>query len=933
MSDSGLLVSFPIPNSPYYHSPEMIATKFSQNKERQNNKLSTTTSAITTTTKLYTKSETWMIGLIALYIVCRISEPSHFFDKVNLDTILVNNNNDSNNNKSSKRIFLELLKIMKFSGYDDGFLQLLGNQLFDNNDGSDNNTNKFLDMLEKELSIMHQKQDKLFYNTNINNNNNNNSDDKNSTTINGFLNHNNNEDNNNYNPHVENMLKDLNIPEDLKMFILESLTISPSHRPDPNQLKSSHPLFNDIRNKKVSSSSSSSSSSSYWVKKPKLKSLNENVIHHHHQHQQHHQHHKQAENHGREFVVNEEYELTITELFQFWTISGGDLEDAILGGDGNDSDEHHHNNNDKDDVSENLFMPPNILRLPSYVMIGDSSGTNSNNNKLNQSSQNMLFLSLQDSSRSYHHNKYFHISVEDLIESLGGDIHVHLNPIKSTTTTTTKPSNKKDSIEYHDDHENEHEHFSEGGQSSSSSSSSTSSSSSSTTTAPTLSDRESNFDYQIKRMRKFKKLLVEYPTSRARIIKEASRDIPPLLRPQIWSSILGVDSCDKSIQKMWNAVDFSKEHPSDYQISLDVPRCHQYHPLLSSPIGQHKLNTILKAWVRINPELNYWQGVDSLLAPFLVLNFNNEPRALFCLQEVVELFLRPFFLKNKTVYLQEHLAMFQHILAYIDPELAVHLHDIGASADLYAIPWFLTMFTHIFSVDKISRIWDTVLISPPSLPLFLATSILLQIKQLILPLDFNSFIILFSSMPPINIDQSISQSKKFLQNTPPSITTPHYTIDAEEERSHHEPKSKSSGKGAHHPHHQQHHGRWWEVRPSLDQLKLELFPRISVNDLVNSKAVTLILDVRPEDEFKYIHFPQSLNVKNVKEITPTTFANLLSGKRTMMIAVIGKKDDSISTQFTNDLVRAHYKFVSLVNGGIDSLRADAEGLLEGTWRT
>lgn len=57
---------------------------------------------------------------------------------------------------------------------------------------------------------------------------------------------------------------------------------------------------------------------------------------------------------------------------------------------------------------------------------------------------------------------------------------------------------------------------------------------------------------------------------------------------------------------------------------MDIPRCHQYHELLSSPIAHAKFKRILKAWVVSHPQYVYWQGLDSLSAPFLALNFNNE---------------------------------------------------------------------------------------------------------------------------------------------------------------------------------------------------------------------------------------------------------------------------------------------------------------------
>lgn len=60
------------------------------------------------------------------------------------------------------------------------------------------------------------------------------------------------------------------------------------------------------------------------------------------------------------------------------------------------------------------------------------------------------------------------------------------------------------------------------------------------------------------------------------------------------------------------------------QIEVDIPRCHQYSELLSSGAGHERLQRLLKAWVRNNPHYVYWQGLDSLTAPFLYLNFNNE---------------------------------------------------------------------------------------------------------------------------------------------------------------------------------------------------------------------------------------------------------------------------------------------------------------------
>lgn len=44
------------------------------------------------------------------------------------------------------------------------------------------------------------------------------------------------------------------------------------------------------------------------------------------------------------------------------------------------------------------------------------------------------------------------------------------------------------------------------------------------------------------------------------------------------------------------------------QIEVDIPRCHQYDELLSSPEGHAKFRRVLKAWVVSHPDLVYWQG-------------------------------------------------------------------------------------------------------------------------------------------------------------------------------------------------------------------------------------------------------------------------------------------------------------------------------------
>uniref|UniRef100_A0A1Y1JXH6 Protein kinase domain-containing protein n=2 Tax=Photinus pyralis TaxID=7054 RepID=A0A1Y1JXH6_PHOPY len=133
--------------------------------------------------------------------------------------------------------------------------------------------------------------------------------------------------------------------------------------------------------------------------------------------------------------------------------------------------------------------------------------------------------------------------------------------------------------------------------------------------------REKDPEHQFHRVILLRRLLHGYPYTRDLIIAESIKDIPPLLRGQIWAALLNVRG---DYQQEYIKIDKETPTATDRQIEVDIPRCHQYNELLSSSEGHRKLKRILKAWIYKNSQYVYWQGLDSLTAPFLFLNFNDE---------------------------------------------------------------------------------------------------------------------------------------------------------------------------------------------------------------------------------------------------------------------------------------------------------------------
>lgn len=416
--------------------------------------------------------------------------------------------------------------------------------------------------------------------------------------------------------------------------------------------------------------------------------------------------------------------------------------------------------------------------------------------------------------------------------------------------------------------------------------------------------REKDVVYQFQRVALFSELLRQYPASRDEIIHQAKVDIPPFLRGKIWAAILGVNG---DYQAAYDAYDkeTEKETQTDRQIDVDVPRCHQYHQLLSSPVGHEKLRRLLKCFVAANKQkLVYWQGLDSLCAPFLTLNFNDEALAFSCFHAFIPKFMKDFFISDNTPVMQEYLAVFRHLLSFHDPELSRHLNKIGYHPELYAVPWFLTLFTHVFPLDKTYHLWDKILVGPPSLPLFTGVSIIRQFRDTLIKTEFNDCIMVAELFPNVDIEKCVQSALSMYKVTPPSVI---YRV--------HESDTKTGEN--------QHDQRWWEQPTPIEVKKAELAPRISLKDLVKLKNYVLVIDTRTEQEFGRGHFPLSINMN------PTHLEQLsqaLWQEKKKYHVVVGVRGES-GPQFASDLVNAGFPRVAVLNGGIDVMRDDGVGVV------
>lgn len=458
--------------------------------------------------------------------------------------------------------------------------------------------------------------------------------------------------------------------------------------------------------------------------------------------------------------------------------------------------------------------------------------------------------------------------------------------------------------------------------------------------------REKDVEYQFHRIILFERLLDGYPSTRNRIIKEARVDIPPFVRARVWAALLNITG---DVVNRYERMDKVRVTPTDRQIEVDIPRCHQYNNLLSSPTGHDKLKSVLKAWVISHPQLVYWQGLDSLAAPFVFLNFNNEALAYSCLSAFIPKYLFNFFLKDNSAIIQEYLAVFKQLIAFHDPDLYNHLEEIEFQPELYAIPWFLTMFSHVFPLQKIFYLWDTLLLGTSMLPLCIGVAILQQFREQLLSYGFNDCILLFSDMPTIDIEKCVKESIKLFNHTPPSACFR---------------KEDNLENRVRAPAEEQFMNLPEKNFLTLTQLRSEVCVRISPRDLVrisqlihqsdsspqlshvtaptatkNIKKRTkkerkisvepqnklLVIDVRNLDDFRAGHLPNSVNVPFSQAVSEaytwiscsaTKVVEVHKGK---MIMVMGSKGPE-PVQMANLLVSQGYRRVCVMDGSLSILR-------------
>ncbi|KAF5220350.1 hypothetical protein ECC02_006654 [Trypanosoma cruzi] len=261
--------------------------------------------------------------------------------------------------------------------------------------------------------------------------------------------------------------------------------------------------------------------------------------------------------------------------------------------------------------------------------------------------------------------------------------------------------------------------------------------------------------------------------------------VPATIRGEVWGALLQVPP-EATRVAIYYALNTSSISVFDRQLSVDIPRCHQYHPLLVTAEGHERMRRVIKAWLLMNPELTYWQGIDSVCAVLLTVSFTNEALVAAQMQKLTQHYIPHGPVESSisgAKSMEDHLHQLVMMLRYCDPRLAVHLLDeVECHPEIFAISWFLTLFAHSLPVGKVCLLWDFLFLYNEAYPhclTALCLAVLLQQRDKLLGNDFSVCLLALSRLHGIDVHLVLRDAALILRSVPSSVALlSHYFNDS-----------------------------------------------------------------------------------------------------------------------------------------------------------
>lgn len=186
--------------------------------------------------------------------------------------------------------------------------------------------------------------------------------------------------------------------------------------------------------------------------------------------------------------------------------------------------------------------------------------------------------------------------------------------------------------------------------------------------------------------------------------------IPVLMRSKIWAECSGATNLrvpgyyDDLVSRPE-----SEDNPEvAQQIRADINRTLTDNIFFRKGPGVQKLNEVLLAYSRRNPEVGYCQGMNLITANLLLIMPSAE-EAFWILTCMIEKILPSGYYDHSLLASRADQQVLRSYVAEVLPRLSAHFDDLGIALETMTFQWFLSVFTDCLSAEALFRVWDVVL--------------------------------------------------------------------------------------------------------------------------------------------------------------------------------------------------------------------------------
>jgi hypothetical protein len=184
--------------------------------------------------------------------------------------------------------------------------------------------------------------------------------------------------------------------------------------------------------------------------------------------------------------------------------------------------------------------------------------------------------------------------------------------------------------------------------------------------------------------------------------------IPVALRAKVWTECSGAAAL-RIPGYYEDLVNNGKDDPTiATQIQMDITRTLTDNIFFRTGPGVQKLNEVLLAYSRRNPEVGYCQGMN-LITACLLLILPTAEDAFWVLATMIENILPQNYYDAHLLTSRADQSVLRSYVVELLPRLSAHLDELEIELEALTFQWFLSVFTDCLSAEALFRVWDVVL--------------------------------------------------------------------------------------------------------------------------------------------------------------------------------------------------------------------------------